>query len=520
MKRLLIVLLAVAVLGPVAAFAADTADEKREYPAFYGSAYFHALFVSQENFTAGSGVFGDSLRPALGDFNTDIETEAFKQTVESRFRLFLTSAVTEQITGRFALEVNPEYGREQGFGDFRVNNAENGTGELRMKYFFIEVNHDVGGTLGYRIGRQSFQTPNNLVVGDPDAEGATFWYQNDEVGTFGLAAAIVDTREARRIEDVYGNFKYTFPENLHLNGSVYLSSLLFNDRTGGPNNSAPEISRGGGSDIGAWLVGPSDAANASMSTGQLYWAGINLAARPGNFALDFDAVFDFGNIDPGNLIIEQSTPVASDDAEAEPPVSIEPASVIDTVQGSLFLADASYAATSWKIGASGAFASGHDPDPSATRFTAYLDVNADFQFTRFFFDGGPYLVTTNFVSPAVQGSGLIGGKLYASAYPLTGVAINVQAAALAAHYDRPVPEDPTSDVRYDAVAPGAGRYYGTEVDFWVEFMPMDKLHWLAEVDYFRPGNYFAGKETSHGKPADFLEQPDGAWRVAGGFLFY
>ncbi|MDP8223978.1 MAG: hypothetical protein P9L99_11510 [Candidatus Lernaella stagnicola] len=513
MRRLSLIVVAV-----LLAASAATAEDTPAYPSLSADIYFHALYVSQENFRANSDVFGRALNPATGNFNNEIETEAYKHLVESRFRLFLTTQFSEDVLGRFTFEVNPEYGREQGFGDFRVNNDTGGTGEIRIKHFYIQAEHEVGGYLGYRIGRQGYGTPNSLVVGDPDAEGAAFWYRDDTVGQFTIAGAVVDTRETQRIEDVYSSFSYQFPQNPFLSGSFYLCYLRFRDRTAGDRNSPPEVSRGGGTGIGTWLVGPSNADFASQSAGQLFWAGLQLLYTQHNVALDFNAVLNFGNLDPGRIIIETAEEIQED--EEAPLTEEEKASYIDTVQGSLFLVDLSYGRTFWRVGAAGAFVSGHKPDPDATRYSGYLDVNADFTFTRLFFDGGPYLVSTGFVSPGVQGSGLIGGKVYTRIFPTDWLELNLQAAALAAQFDRPVPADPVTNTRYDEIANGAGSYYGTELDFWLLFTPADKLHWLAEVDYFLPGNYWQGEASDGERPADFLKDPDPAWRLAGGFLFY
>lgn len=517
MKRMWATAFAAAILLTVLATGA-WAEEKDPYPFLDADIYFHALYVTQENFRVENGVFGDSFHATTGNFSDQFDAEQYKHVVESRFRLFLTPVLSEDVKARFTVEVNPEYGREQGFGDFRVNNASSGTGELRIKHFYVEAEHDVGGQLGYRIGRQGYGTPNALVVGDPDAEGVTLWYRDDKVGRAQLAGAIVDTRDTREIEDIYSNFTYQFPTNPMLAGSVYLSSLVFRDRSPGEQNAPPEISRGGGSDIGTWLAGPSNVDRASYSRGQLYWAGTQLLYNQHNVAMDFNAILNFGHLDPGRVVIETAEDILENEGEVV--TEEKPASYIDTVQGSLFLLDVSYGQTFWRVGTGGAFVSGHDPDPNATRYTGYLDVNADFAFTRFFFDGGPYLVSTGFATPAVQGSGLIAGKAYARFFPTDWLELNLQGAALAAQFDRPEPADRVTGRTYDAVADGAGRYYGTEVDFWMVFSPQRRLHWLAEVDYFVPGNYFRGISENPKTIYDFAPEPDPAWRIAGGFLFY
>jgi hypothetical protein len=123
----------------------------------------------------------------------------------------------------------------------------------------------------------------------------------------------------------------------------------------------------------------------------------------------------------------------------------------------------------------------------------------------------------------VQGSGLLAAKAYTKFTPLEWLVINLQGAALGAQYNRPQVEEriatPNLMIPYRQVARGAGSYYGTEADLWLEFKPMQRLTWLVEVDYFHPGNYFKGPGQNRENPPGFLDELDPAWRVAGGVLF-
>lgn len=476
------------------------AHAENEYPLISTDLYLQMLYVQQENFRVENGIFGSSYAEAGGNFNSQLDQEAYRNLFESCFRLGTTLSFTDRIKGRFAIEINPRDAREQGFGDSSADLGVSRNSVLRLKNYYLEAEHSVGGFLGYRVGRQNFDTPRALVVGNADAEGLALWYRGAEVGQFLLAGAILDTRNTRELEDLYSHFIYEFPPSGGFTGSLYLSSLLYRDRTSGEYNLPPEISLGGGSDIGKWLIGvdPVDPSNASMSRGQLYWAGVELGYNDSGFVLGIDAVMNFGNLDPGFR------------SEAN----------IDTVQSSMAMLDANYGRGFWRVGAAGAYVSGHDPDPSANRYTGFLDINANFGFTRFFFDGGPYMVAQGFASPAVQGSGLFGGKVYTEMTPLDWLSINLQVAGLSAQYDRPQLANDEDGAVYESVADNAGSYYGTEADFWLEFRPAKQLHWLTEVDYFQPGNYFKGTAVDKNNPTGFLESPDPAWRISGGFLFY
>lgn len=517
------IILAIIVFALIITSAAATAQEDR-YPFFEADVYFHALLVHQENFRPSSGIFGSSMGHETGNFNDELDTD-FDQVVESRFRFFTTTHLTKEVLAKFTLEVNPEYGHERGFGDFRVNNSGSGTGELRFKHFYIEVKHPVGGTLGYRVGRQSFSSPQSLIVGDPDAEGITFWYENKRAGKFTIAAAAADTSETREIEDIYSHFRYDAPKTSSGIGlALYGSSLVIRDRTAGAFNASPEINNGGGSAISSFLLGPSNADFASKSHAELFWAGFQLTRRDRNFGLEINCVASFGSLDP-----EPSQDPELIDLETDK---------LKTVFGYMGMLDAGYGRDYYKVGFAGAFVSGHDPDPTTDLYTGYIDVNGAFNFTRFFFAGSPYLVTAGFASPSVQGSGLIAGKFYAHFYPTHWMSINAQLAVLSSNYDRPeysqdsvatftkdgktlIANDGRSfaNTTYDSFAKGGGRYYGTEFDLWIDFEPTKRVHWLAEFDYFAPGSYFAGTGDDKYPGNGFLTSPDPAYRIATGFLF-
>jgi hypothetical protein len=489
---------AVLALALLAAMAASAAAES-EYPALSADMSLQALYATQENFRVVGGIFGRSFGAEGGNFNDAIGDENYRNVLETQFGLGVSAQFAERVLGRFALEINPRYARGQGFGDPQADIPISSQNNLRLKNYYLEVEHDLGGFLGYRIGRQTFETPRALVVSDADADGMTLWWRGGDIGRFSLGAAALDSRGSREIEDVYAQVTYEFPADREYSGAFYVASLSFRDRTPGAGNAPPEISLGGTNSIGEWLMGPSNDQTASLAHGQLFWTGIEVNYVHQGLELGVDAVIDFGNVDPGYR----------SDAR------------IDTVEGYLAVADASYGRDFWRVGGALAAASGHDPKPHADRYTGYLDIRPNFGFTRFFFAGGPYLVATGFLSPAVQGSGLYAAKVYAKFTPLDWLAVNLQTAALAAQYNRPqfannllVPRVP-----YKSVAKDAGSYYGTEVDLWLEFTPAERLCWLAEADYFQPGNYFMGPVANDEESRGFLADPDPAWRFGGGFLF-
>lgn len=473
-------------------------EDEEKYPNFEGSLYFQSFFVSQHNFSPAKGIFGNSMTADSGNFNSEVDKD-FDQVVESRMRVFLTGNVTPHIRGRFTLEINPEYGREQGFGDFRVNNQSSGTGELRIKHFYVEMDHSLAGTFGYRIGRQGFATPESLIVGDPDAEGMTVWWDNKKAGKFTVAAAVVDTDDSHEIEDIYGHFRYDLPQvTFGLKVILYSSMLVIRDLTAGdenPYNSAPAINAGGTDDISSFLMGPSDLETPSGSRANLYWAGLEATRTLGGFETQLDFIYSFGNLDQ------------SDDMDTN----------LKKVQGYLGLLDLSYGRSFFRVGAAAAYVSGHDPDPESSIYTGYVDINAGFSFTRFFFGGAPYLVTSGFASPSVQGSGLIAGKGYVYTNPFYWMDLNFQVATLSANTYRPRME--TDDQAYRDYETDAGRYYGTELDLWAVFKPADPINWLVEFDYFLPGSYFKGTGDDEDPGNGFLANPDPAYRIAAGIIF-
>ena len=510
MKRTLLFALALLIIFAAVAIA----QEQDEYPSLGADIYFQALFVNQHNFRPSSGMFGDSMGLATGNFTNDIDND-FDQVLESRFRFFLKAEITPQIRGRFTLEVNPEYGHERGFGDFRINNGSSGTGELRIKHFYIEADH-LNGNLGYRVGRQGFGTPQSLIVGDPDAEGITLWGKSDIAGKVTLQAAVVDTNETREIEDIYSHIRYDAPTiNKISTITVYGSSLVIRDLNGGANNQAPEIDNGGGSSIGRFIMGPSNVDMPSGSRADLYWAGLQLTNRVGNFFAEFDAVASLGTVDVGESFHLEDTDGDGDD---EVVYDNKPWNNIKEVRGYTGMLELAYSRAWYRIGAAGAFASGHVPDPESDVYTGYVDINADFTFTRFFFDGGPYLVTTGFASPTVQGSGLTAAKLYFMTNPTYWLEANLQVAGLSAVTDRPQLDDGVNE--YADAAKNAGKYYGSEVDLWLVFKPINHINWLLEFDYFQPGDYFAGTGTDVDDPGNgFMESLDPAWKIGAGFIF-
>jgi len=515
MKKLFFILVVFCLVFSFSGFALAQDDD---YPSLNADVYFHALLVHQENFRPAGGIFGDSMGAGTGNFNSEIDND-FDQMIESRFRFFMNAEMSKQITGRFTLEVNPEYGRERGFGDFRVNSGASGTGELRFKHFYIEVRHPVAGTLGYRVGRQGFSTPRSLIVGDPDAEGLTLWFDNVKAGKFTAAVAAADTNDTREIEDIYSHFRYDAPNfNPFISFSLYFSSLVIRDLTPGAFNAPPEINAGGYSGIGQFILGPSNTEFASGSHASLYWVGFQGRKVSGAFNLDIDAVASFGNVEPGE--------------NPDPAVVMNWENKLRRIQGFLGMIDASYGKAFYRFGLAGAYVSGHDPDPDTDIYNGYVDINAGFSFTRFFFAGSPYLVAGGFPSPSVQGSGLIATKIYCHTNPTYWLSINAQAAALNAASDRPryervyselnppVPDVLKEDVTYRSYATDAGRYYGTELNLWAVFSPINHVEWLLEFDYFLPGSYFKGTYEDETTPGNgFLDSPDPAYRIATGFIF-
>jgi hypothetical protein len=494
MKRILgVLLLALCAASPAAA-------DEPAYPFFSADLGFQALYVSQQNFRVEPGIFGRNFTPNTGNFNSAAPSDENRlNELETQFRLGVTGQFADHILGRVLVEMNPANAREQGFGDPLANVPIGNSENLRLKNYYIEAEHDLGGWLGYRIGRQTYNTPRALVVGNADAPGMSLWWRGPEIGKFMGQAAALDFHGSSEIEDVYAAASYEFPENPDYRGSIYLSSLSFRDRSAGAGNAPPEISLGGTSAIGSWLAGPSTTIMPSDAHGHLFWAGWDFALDRQGLKVDADVAMNFGSMTPG-------------------PNS---GAHINNIQGFLAMLNAGYGHDFWRFGGAGAFVSGHNPRPEATRYTGFLDIKANFDFTRFFFDGGPYQAATGFLSPGVQGSGLVGGKAYAQFTPLDWLAINTQVAALAAQFSRPqfANDLVTPAVPYSSVAKDAGRYYGTEIDLWLEFTPVKHLGWLAEVDYFQPGNYFKGPATDKENPSGFLAKPDPAWRAAGGFLF-
>ena len=505
MKKLLFVIAIVAFLFSFTP-TGHTADNL--YPYLDIDMYFHALFVHQENFAPSGGIFGNSMNAQSGNFNEEVDND-YDSLIESRFRFFLTGYMTEWASGRFTLEINPEYGHEQGFGDFRVNNAGSGSGEIRIKHFYIDVHHDVGGTLGYRVGRQSFSSPESLIVGDPDAEGLTIYYKHPKVGKFTLAGAAADTSQTQEVEDIYALLRYdspTFANSTNL--TLYGSTLIVRDKTVDKNNSAPEINNGGNSNIGEYLMGESNSERTSGTYSNLYWVGVQGKRKDGDFEVQVDGVVSIGTID------YERKPDYSDDYEED---EDKDESNIDEILGYMAMLNASYGRSFYRFGVAGAYVSGHSPNPDASVYTGYVDANASFTFTRFFFCGGPYIQSSGFGSPSVQGSGLIGAKFYLYTNPTYWLALNAQVAALSAATDRP--RQQSDDKEYRSYDENAGKYYGTEIDFWAVFTPVERVNWLVEVDYFHPGTYWAGTKDDEDEGNGFLRSLDPAWRVSTGFLF-
>ena len=125
-----------------------------------------------------------------------------------------------------------------------------------------------------------------------------------------------------------------------------------------------------------------------------------------------------------------------------------------------------------------------------------------------FFDGAPIFNVFGHDDASVTGSGLLAIKLNTFYRVGADTRLNATLAFLGSHQSRPQMPDADRGLVYAAKAEGSGKYYGTELNLWLDWAPLDGVNFTAEFDALLPGSYYEGNDTN-----GFASELDMAYRI-------
>ena len=148
------------------------------------------------------------------------------------------------------------------------------------------------------------------------------------------------------------------------------------------------------------------------------------------------------------------------------------------------------------IGPSLIFTSGHNGDQQADSYSGFLAMTPDVGFTRMFFDGAPIFNVFGHDDASVTGSGLLAIKLNTFYRVGADTRLNATLAFLGSHQSRPQMPDADRGLIYAAKAEGSGKYYGTELNLWLDWAPIIGVNFTVEFDALLPGSYYEGNDTN------------------------
>ena len=125
-----------------------------------------------------------------------------------------------------------------------------------------------------------------------------------------------------------------------------------------------------------------------------------------------------------------------------------------------------------------------------------------------FFDGAPIFNVFGHDDASVTGSGLMAIKINTFYRVGADTRLNATVAFLGSHKNRPQMPDPLKNLVYAEKAAGSGKYYGTELNLWLDWAPVSGVNFTAEFDALLPGSYYQGDNEN-----GFATDPDAAYRI-------
>lgn len=425
-----------------------------------------------------------------GFFNSGVDGMDYPWFFETRMRTGFTFHGNERLSGRLQMELNSAWGRESSAGSMEYGHGY--TGRLRFREYWVNtrLGNQTDRPIDLKLGRQSFSTMNGVVVGLPMMEGISLsGLLPESIGSLWIGSAIVDTRSNLSVKNSLHSLRFK-PDNMGRFQSVFYTSYLhINDDANADENQykdplnfnkSPQLTNG------SWIMGRGPGGEPTHGVADVFWLGAQTSGVVGAFFVNAHAVVDFASFAQGDSSL----------------------AAFSSGTGFFFESSVTYDTGLFGIGPSFIFTSGHDGDQQAGSYNGFLGMVPDVGFTRMFFDGAPIFNIFGHDDASVTGSGLVALKLNTFYRVGADTRLNATVAFLSSHKARPQMPDADRGLVYASEADGAGKYYGTELNLWLDWAPLDGVNFTVEFDALLPGSYYEGSGDN-----GFSTELDSAYRV-------
>jgi len=425
-----------------------------------------------------------------GFFNSAVDGFDYPWFFETRMRPHLTFHGHERLSGHLQMELNSAWGRESSVGSIQYGDGY--TGKLRFRQYWVnaQLGNRQDRPVNVKLGRQDFSTMNGVVVGLPMMEGLSInGLLPPSAGSLWLGSAMVDTRSTLEVKNTwhslrfkphpFGRFQSVFYASyLHINDDAVADENYYKDPLS--YNKAPQLTNG------SWIMGRGLDGEPTLGVADVFWLGAQTSGVIGAFFVNAHAIVDFASFAQGDTSQAAFTGGA----------------------GMFFDCGITYDTGLFGIGPSFLFTSGHNGDQQADSYSGFLAMTPDVGFTRMFFDGAPIFNVFGHDDASVTGSGLMAIKLNTFYRVGPDTRLNCTLAFLGSHKNRPQMPDASRGLAYAEKAAGSGKYYGTELNLWLDWGPLDGVNFTAEFDALLPGSYYQGDDNN-----GFATDPDMAYRI-------
>ncbi len=413
-----------------------------------------------------------------GFFNSGVTGFDYPWFFETRMRPNLTFHGNDRVSGHLQMELNSAWGRESSVGSMQFGHGY--TGRLRFRQYWVNTSLATASDrpIDLKIGRQDFSTMHGIVVGLPMMEGISIQgLLPEKFGSLWLGSAIVDTRGNLDIKNSFHSLRFTPAHQGRFQSVFYASYLHINDDAD-PNenqykdplnfNKAPQLTNG------SWIMGRGTDGLPTQGVADVFWLGAQTNGTIGPFFISGHAIMDLASFAQG----DSST------------------SEFSKGLGAFFEGSLTYDTGVFGIGPSFLFTSGHNGDQQTNSYNGFLGMTSDVGFTRMFFDGAPIFNVFGHDDASVTGSGLMALKLNTFYRVGPDTRLNATVAFLGSHKTRPQMPDPDRGLLYSPQAEGAGKYYGTELNLWLDWAPVEGVNFTVEYDALLPGSYYQGNNLN------------------------
>ena len=413
-----------------------------------------------------------------GFFNSDIKGLDYPWFFETRMRPGIIFHGSKKVSGMLQMELNSVWGRESSVGSMDVGHGF--TGKMRFRQYWMETKlGSKSRPFDLKLGRQDFSTMHGVIVGLPMMEGISIsgLLSQTKSRKLTLGSAFVDTRGTLNIKNTWHTLRYDpkpwarfqtvfYANYLHLNDDAVANENRYRDPL--TYNKSPQLTNG------SWIMGRGDDDEPTGGVADVFWLGAQTSGAINPFFISGHAIINFASFDQsGNSLSEFNKGV-----------------------GLFFEGSVTYDTGLFGIGPTFLFTSGHDGNRESDSYNGFLGMTPDVGFTRMFFDGAPIFNVFGHDDASVTGSGLIAVKLRTFYRVGADTRLNAALAFLNSHKPRPQMPDADRGLAYASKAEGAGRYYGTEFNLWLDWAPLDAVNFTAEIDFILPGSYYEGNGSN------------------------